>query len=246
MSNIVINKEQSIEQTINNVMSEISAIGYKKGGKNDSQGYKYRSIDDAYAVLSPVLSSNGLIISSSNVDNIHERITVGKYNTPAIHVLQKIKYTVRHVHNKETIEFEQWGEAMDTADKAFNKAFTAAYKYMVINFFCMPVEGQEDADSSTPERSTPPAKSSVPTPTPAPAPATKTPTPTPVENGGNNTDFDRMTQEIYQAWNDNYDAIAAKLSVKKLDILSSSIANGFADYDLDKLTATHAFIMGVK
>jgi len=43
------------------------------------------------------------------------------------------------------------GEAMDSADKATNKAMSAAYKYACIQAFCIPTEGDNDADATTHE-----------------------------------------------------------------------------------------------
>jgi hypothetical protein len=46
------------------------------------------------------------------------------------------------------------GEASDTSDKAGNKALSAAYKYMLFQLFCIPVEGSpedRDADYSSPQ-----------------------------------------------------------------------------------------------
>ena len=42
-----------------------------------------------------------------------------------------------------------YGEAMDSADKATNKAMSAAYKYAAIQAFCIPTEGDNDADATT-------------------------------------------------------------------------------------------------
>ncbi len=43
------------------------------------------------------------------------------------------------------------GEAMDSGDKASNKAMSAAYKYAAFQAFCIPTEGDNDADSQTHE-----------------------------------------------------------------------------------------------
>src|SRR5690606_19364534 len=43
------------------------------------------------------------------------------------------------------------GEAMDSADKATNKAMSAAYKYAAFQTFCIPTEGDNDADATTHE-----------------------------------------------------------------------------------------------
>jgi hypothetical protein len=46
---------------------------------------------------------------------------------------------------------QTYGEAMDSADKATNKAMSAAYKYAAFLAFCIPTEGDNDADATTPE-----------------------------------------------------------------------------------------------
>ena len=42
-----------------------------------------------------------------------------------------------------------FGEAMDSADKATNKAMSAAYKYAAMQAFAIPTEGDNDADAHT-------------------------------------------------------------------------------------------------
>jgi hypothetical protein len=42
-----------------------------------------------------------------------------------------------------------YGEAMDSGDKATNKAMSAAFKYMAMEVFCIPTEGDNDADATT-------------------------------------------------------------------------------------------------
>jgi hypothetical protein len=41
------------------------------------------------------------------------------------------------------------GEAMDSGDKSSNKAMSAAYKYAAFQAFCIPTEGDNDADATT-------------------------------------------------------------------------------------------------
>ena len=43
------------------------------------------------------------------------------------------------------------GEAMDSGDKATNKAMSAAYKYAAFQTFAIPTEGTPDADAETHE-----------------------------------------------------------------------------------------------
>jgi hypothetical protein len=43
------------------------------------------------------------------------------------------------------------GEAMDSGDKATNKAMSAAYKYALMQAFCIPTEGDNDSENQTHE-----------------------------------------------------------------------------------------------
>jgi hypothetical protein len=51
--------------------------------------------------------------------------------------------------SKHTIK--TFGEAMDSGDKATNKAMSAAYKYACFQAFAIPTEGDNDADAQTHE-----------------------------------------------------------------------------------------------
>jgi hypothetical protein len=49
--------------------------------------------------------------------------------------------------SKHTVK--TFGEAMDSGDKATNKAMSAAYKYAAFQAFAIPTEGDNDADAQT-------------------------------------------------------------------------------------------------
>jgi hypothetical protein len=51
--------------------------------------------------------------------------------------------------SKHTVK--TFGEAMDSGDKATNKAMSAAYKYAAFQAFSIPTEGDNDADAHTPQ-----------------------------------------------------------------------------------------------
>ena len=51
-------------------------------------------------------------------------------------------------HDNSSHTVRTFGEAMDSGDKATNKAMSAAYKYAAFQTFCIPTEGDNDADSS--------------------------------------------------------------------------------------------------
>ena len=43
------------------------------------------------------------------------------------------------------------GEAMDSWDKSMNKAMSTAYKYALMQIFCIPTEDDKDTENSSPE-----------------------------------------------------------------------------------------------
>lgn len=65
-------------------------------------------------------------------------------------VVLKMKYTL-FADDGSFIETVLLGEAMDTGDKAINKAMAIAYKYLCFQVFCIPVEDMEDPDGERPE-----------------------------------------------------------------------------------------------
>lgn len=148
------NKTNGIYKKIPLAMSKIGAIG--KNGENKTQNYKFRSIDDMYNSIQPVLAEIGLFFVPTVLEtkeDIFESVKKDQYGektTRSIRVKQKIKYTI-YSDDGSFMETVIEGEAIDTSDKATNKAMTAAFKYMLIQVFCIAIKDQDDADSQTPE-----------------------------------------------------------------------------------------------
>lgn len=136
---------------MNAVTSELAGEGISKSRANQQQGYKFRGIDEVLNALSRIIADNKLvIIPHVQSREITERQT--KSGGALFSVVVNVAYTfVSAVDgSRETIgPFD--GEAMDSADKATNKAMSAAYKYMAIQTFCIPTEGDNDADATTHE-----------------------------------------------------------------------------------------------
>lgn len=142
--------EIKVYESIANACAELAKIGISKERKNQQQGYAFRGIDDVYSVLAPILSANKLAIIPRFVKReMTEHITqkggtlfraVVEGEFDIVSALDGSKHTAR-----------MFGEAMDSGDKATNKAMSAAYKYLAFQLFCIPTEGDNDADATTPE-----------------------------------------------------------------------------------------------
>jgi len=139
-------KLDSIYALIPKVMREVGAIG--KDGVNTFDKYKFRSIDSVYNALQPVLAKNGVFFIPEVLES-HENEVVSGQGKTQVRVKQKIRYKV-YAEDGSSIEAVVEGEGIDRSDKATNKAFTAAFKYMLIQVFCIAVEGMDDADKDSP------------------------------------------------------------------------------------------------
>lgn len=132
------------------VMAEIAKEGIGKDRKNEQQGYKFRGIDDVYNALAGPLSRNGLVILPRMKEREVVERTTAKGNA-LFYVTVKAEFDFVAAEDGSLHTIEMYGEAMDSADKATNKAMSAAYKYACVEAFCIPTEGDNDADAQTHE-----------------------------------------------------------------------------------------------
>jgi hypothetical protein len=148
------------------VSAELAKDGISKTRRNQQQGYQFRGIDDVLNALAPMLSTNGLIILPRILSrDCTEREAKSGGTLYSVVVHAEFDFVAAEDGSKHTVQ--TYGEAMDSADKATNKAMSAAYKYAAFLAFCIPTEGDNDADATTHE---PAAKAGVTRPvTPPPA-----------------------------------------------------------------------------
>lgn len=138
----------SVYAAIHAVAAEFATEGIAKSHTNSHDGYDYRSIDDVLGRLAPLLAKHQLCILPRVVDrSAGER--VGEGDQLLIHVTLKAKFSLVSVQDGTSHDVEAYGEALDGADKATAKAMSAAYKQAMLQTFCVPVAGLEDADSSS-------------------------------------------------------------------------------------------------
>ena len=132
------------------VIRDMGADGIAKDRKNQQQGYSFRGIDDVYNALSPALARNNLCM----LPRVKSRImTEGatKSGGTLFYVVCEVDFDLVSAVDGSKHTITAIGEAMDSADKATNKAMSAAYKYAAMQAFSIPTEGASDADGHTPE-----------------------------------------------------------------------------------------------
>lgn len=132
-----------IYEAISNVMAEIGAIGKEK--KNLQQGFMYRGIDDVMNALQPALVKHKVFIVPEVISEQREERQTQRGGVLFYTRLEIVFrfYTV----DGSFIETKVIGEAMDSGDKATNKAMSIGYKYACFQVFCIPTEEMKDPDA---------------------------------------------------------------------------------------------------
>jgi hypothetical protein len=156
----------AVYRAIASVMEDVGREGIAKGRRNQQQGYSFRGIDDVYNALAPILARHHLIIVPRVLTREKTEQTTQKGGI-LFYVVVQVEFDIVCATDGSKITACTWGEAMDSADKATNKAMSAAYKYMAMQTFCIPTEGDNDANASHHEI----RREAAPSHTPAPAPA---------------------------------------------------------------------------
>lgn len=134
--------EAMIYKAINNVMSEIGAIG--KNQRNQQQGFMFRGIDAVMNTINPALIKNKVFVVPEVLEQLREERQT-KTGTNLIYSVCKMKYTF-FAEDGSSVEAVVIGEGMDSGDKATNKAMSIAFKYACFQVFCIPTEEMKDPD----------------------------------------------------------------------------------------------------
>ena len=139
---------------ISQVTADLAAHGISKGRENKQQGYAFRGIDDVYNVLSRVLANHKLVVLPRMLTRVCVERTA-KSGSAQFFVTVEAEFDLVSAIDGSCHTVRTFGEAQDSGDKATNKAMSAAYKYAAFQTFCIPTEGDNDADATTAEPSVP-------------------------------------------------------------------------------------------
>ena len=128
------------------IMGDVGPIA--KLHQNAQQGYKFRGIDDVYNALHPILVKHGVYCIPEVLGReVQERASKGGGTLFCTRV--DVRFTLVCAEDGSSVSGTVVGEAMDTGDKSSNKAMSAAMKYFFFQVFCIPTEGDNDADART-------------------------------------------------------------------------------------------------
>lgn len=141
---------KNVYQLIAEVSADLAKEGIAKDKNNDTQKFRFRGIDDVQNALAPVLAEYGLVILP-RMRNRECAEKTSKNGGTLFYVTVAAEFDLVSSHDGSSHTVCLFGEAMDSGDKATNKAMAMAYKYMAIQTFCIPTEGNDDADAEAHE-----------------------------------------------------------------------------------------------
>jgi hypothetical protein len=120
-----------------------------KDRSNQSQGYKFRGIDDFYSAISDPLSKHGVTVVPTMCE-IHREEHQTKSGGTLHYSLVNVGYRFQAADGS-FIDAMVAGEGMDSGDKSLTKAFTAAYKTLMTQTFCIRTDEDKDSEIDSPE-----------------------------------------------------------------------------------------------
>lgn len=129
------------------INAKIGAIG--KNSKNTQQNFSYRGIDDVMNELHSFFAENEVIILPSILELTRDERT-SKSGNLLFFVVAKINYKFV-APDGSSVDCIVLGEAMDSGDKAINKAMSIALKYALLQMFLIPTREEKDPDGFTHE-----------------------------------------------------------------------------------------------
>lgn len=155
-----IEAQPNVYQRIAAVQAALAKTGISKSRRNAQQGYNFRGIDEVYDALAPLLAQHELCILPRIISREVVERTSAKGGA-LFNVTVEAEFDFVSAGDGSSHTVRTYGEAMDSADKATNKAMSAAYKYAALMTFAIPTEGDNDADATTHDVATqaePPAR----------------------------------------------------------------------------------------
>ena len=127
------------------ILKDIEAIG--KGRRNEQQGYSFRGVDDVYNMVHPLMSKHQVFcVPRMLAQDTSERVTTSGSTLRFVQLSMAYDF---FAPDGSHVTAEVMGEAMDSGDKASNKAMSAAHKYALLQTFCIPTGDVPDADYTT-------------------------------------------------------------------------------------------------
>lgn len=188
-----------IFRKIADCLNDVDAVG--KNHRNQQQNYAFRSIDDFYDAMQPVLAKHRIFVAPTILEHSREERQT-KSGSVLMTTLTKVRYRI-YAEDGSFIEADALGEGADSGDKSANKAAATAMKYLFMQVFAVRVNGESHDSEREHHSYAPSATQPVKTP-PRPAQAAKRATPVDVlPKAATEKTRDRMWELLVQGFNES-------------------------------------------
>lgn len=216
-------KRPEIYAALAKMIAAVGVVG--KNRKNAAQGYQFRGIDDVLSACQGVLAEHGVVCVPRVVER--EREVVATKNGGSMASVRLLVDHTFFARDGSFVVCTTLGEAMDSGDKASNKAMSAALKYALVETLCIPTfEDERDTETASPEMAAPTPQSGKP---PTTAAATKAP----AQSKGGQKSAPRPSQGASGAVFPNYgtakNTAVAGASVRDLEFYRGGCLKTLAD-----------------
>jgi uncharacterized coiled-coil protein SlyX len=134
-----------VHQAIGAVMRDVREIG-KNGeheGRGGGQRFKFRQLDEIMDAIGVAMRTHGLYVRPSVLANKTDRWTTKNSNgrdTTVSSVITTMRYSLVSTVDGSSVDMDMVGEGRDNGDKATSKSVAMAYKYLLLQAFCIPVQ----------------------------------------------------------------------------------------------------------
>lgn len=136
-----------IYKKIIEVMADVNAISKERVNKD--QHFVFRGIDDVMNELHSSLAKCGVFVLPKVLEETRQE---GKSKSGGTMFYTRLKINFGfYAEDGSHVDAVVIGEAMDTADKASNKALSIGLKYAMLQVFCIPTEDEKDPDAESPQ-----------------------------------------------------------------------------------------------
>ena len=135
-------EEKKIYSALAEINRKVGAL--TKSRKNQQQGFMFRGIDDVMNELHYHFAElEILVIPEVETYDVTERVTAKGGAMFVVRATMKFHLTAS---DGSFVTIRNVGEAMDSGDKAMNKAMSIALKYALLQLFLIPTEDKKDPD----------------------------------------------------------------------------------------------------
>ena len=140
------------------IKRDLKAVG--KDQKNSGQGWKFRGIDQFMNALKPILDNHDVGITTKYIGGLEPKFEENGHGKKFKHLSIIMEYTF-FAEDGSSVTSSIPAEGVGNDDKGTNKALSAAFKYALMQTFCVPTEDMEEADLHTIDINEPDGKTVV-------------------------------------------------------------------------------------